>query len=57
MRIRMEQAKRLLLESQMAIPKVALAAGFKTASYFVQVFRQEIGITPARYRTKIRTGE
>ena len=57
MRIRMEQAKRLLLESQMAIPRVALAAGFKTASYFVQVFRQEIGITPARYRTKIRTGE
>ncbi len=57
MRVRMEQAKRLLMESDLSIPKVASAAGFKTASYFVQVFRQEVGLTPARYRTKIRTGE
>jgi len=57
LRLRMERAKRLLMESELSIPKVASAAGFKTASYFVQVFRQEVGLTPARYRSKMRTGE
>ena len=53
-RVRLERAKRLLLESELSIPKVAEAAGYGTASYFVQVFRQQIGTTPARYRVKMR---
>jgi LacI family transcriptional regulator len=55
-RVRLEQAKRLLLESDLPIPKVAMAAGFNTASYFVQVFCRQAGITPARYRAKMRNG-
>jgi LacI family transcriptional regulator len=55
-RVRLERAKRLLLESDLPMSTVAEAAGFNTASYFVQVFRQGVGMTPARYRTKIRTG-
>jgi LacI family transcriptional regulator len=54
-RVRIERAKRLLLESDLQIPKVAMSVGFNTASYFVQVFSHEVGITPARYRTKMRT--
>jgi LacI family transcriptional regulator len=54
--MRLERARRLLLESDMSIPKVAAAAGFNTASYFVQVFREKIGTTPARYRANIRMG-
>jgi LacI family transcriptional regulator len=55
LRVRMERAKRLLLESDLPIPKVAMGVGFSAASYFVQVFSREVGITPARYRTKMRT--
>jgi len=53
---RLERAKRLLLESELSVPKVALAAGFNTASYFVQVFHKKNGATPARYRAKMRMG-
>jgi AraC-like DNA-binding protein len=38
----------------MPIPKVAMGVGFNTASYFVQVFSHQTGITPARYRAKMR---
>jgi LacI family transcriptional regulator len=55
LRVRIERAKRLLLESDMTMPKVAMGVGFNAASYFVQVFSREVGITPARYRTKMRT--
>lgn len=54
LRVRMERAKRLLVESDMPIPKVAMGVGFTTASYFVQVFSHQAGITPARYRAKMR---
>jgi LacI family transcriptional regulator len=55
-RVRIEHAKRLLLESDLPIPSVASAAGFNTQSYFGQVFCHEVGMTPARYRVKVRTG-
>jgi len=55
LRIRMERARRLLLESDLPIPKVAAGVGFSTANYFVQVFSREVGITPARFRNKMRT--
>lgn len=55
-RLRLERAKRLLLESDLSIPKVAEVTGYGTASYFVQVFRERIGLTPARYRAKMRIG-
>lgn len=53
-RVRMERAKRLLLESELSIAKVAEATGYGTTSYFVQVFREQAGLTPARYRTRMR---
>jgi LacI family transcriptional regulator len=56
-RMRLERAKRLLLESDLPIPRVASSAGFNSASYFVQVFCRQVGQTPARYRRMIRTGE
>jgi len=53
-RNRLERAKRLLLESDIPMPKVAAAVGFNTASYFGQVFREHVGMTPARYRASTR---
>jgi LacI family transcriptional regulator len=53
-RVRLERAKRLLLESELPIPKVAASAGYDSASYLSQVFRQAVGTTPARYRREVR---
>jgi len=53
-RVRLDRAKRFLLESDLSIPKVAEGAGFGSASYLGQVFRRRIGATPAQYRARIR---
>ena len=55
-RARLQRAKRLLLETDMQMPKVAEVAGYGSASYLIQVFRQEVGMTPARYRLQVRNG-
>jgi LacI family transcriptional regulator len=54
-RIRLERAKRLLLETDHPITRVAEAAGFNSPSYLAQVFRRNVGQTPARYRMQGRT--
>jgi LacI family transcriptional regulator len=55
-RVRLQRAKRLLWETDLPLPQVAESAGFGTPSYLVQVFRQRVGVTPARYRRQVRTG-
>lgn len=55
-RVRLQRAKRLLWETDLPLPHVAESAGFGTPSYLVQVFRQRVGVTPARYRRQVRTG-
>jgi LacI family transcriptional regulator len=55
-RVRLERAKRLLLESDLPLLAVAEASGFATPSYLAQVFREETGMTPARYRRHVRGG-
>ena len=54
-RVRLDRAKRLLLETDLPIPRVAEASGFASPSYLAQVFRQQYGDTPARYRRQGRT--
>src|SRR5207249_885885 len=55
-RVRLERAKRLLLETDLSLAKVAGAAGYSSESYLTQVFRQQLGQTPARYRRQMRAG-
>lgn len=52
---RLEQAKRLLLETTFPISKVADLAGFGTTGYFIQFFQQRVGKTPGKYRAKLST--
>ena len=49
-RLRMEQARRLLRESGHAIIDVGLAVGYSSPSHFAQVFRKETGVAPGAYR-------
>ncbi len=56
-RVRLDRARRFLLETDLPISKIAESVGYATACYFVQVFRREYDATPAAYRRGLRTGE
>ncbi|WP_316149641.1 AraC family transcriptional regulator [Cupriavidus sp. BIC8F] len=49
-RLRMEQARRLLRESGSSIVDVGLSVGYSSPSHFSQVFRKETGLAPGEYR-------
>jgi signal transduction histidine kinase/DNA-binding LacI/PurR family transcriptional regulator/AraC-like DNA-binding protein len=51
-RYRILQAKRLLLETSASIGDVALEVGFSSASYFGQVFLQQVGVQPHIFRER-----
>lgn len=49
-RVRLERAKRLLVETMLPLTAVAEASGFSTASYLIRVFHRQVGMPPAQYR-------
>jgi AraC-like DNA-binding protein len=53
-RLRIERAKQLLANSELALRRVAELAGFGTRHYFARVFRREVGVTPLAYRRRER---
>lgn len=53
--VRLERAKRLLVETTYPVSKVATLAGFGSAGYFIQFFQKHIGKTPRKYRVDLVT--
>jgi AraC-like DNA-binding protein len=51
-KMRIEEAKRLLLESDLRITEIAMRLGFGQHSYFNRLFKKQEGITPSRYRDR-----
>lgn len=51
-RLRVERAKDLLLIEDIQIGAISSAVGFEDQSYFTNVFRKYVGVTPARFRKK-----
>jgi AraC-like DNA-binding protein len=51
--IRVSNACKLLLETEMGISEIAYACGYKTASNFNQLFKKLTGTTPKEYRKKL----
>ena len=49
-RLRLERAKRRLVETGAPMKEVALDAGFPTANHFTKVFSRVEGISPTQYR-------
>lgn len=49
-RMRTDQLKRVLAESDLPLAKVAADHGFSSASHFTHFFRRETGSTPSAYR-------
>jgi len=54
-KMRLMRVKQLLRETDMPMPRVAELSGFGSASYLGLVFLRETGMTPAKYRTHIRS--
>lgn len=48
--IRIEQAKRLLEEGELAVEAISLAVGYEDASFFRRLFRRRTGLSPSQYR-------
>lgn len=49
-RCRVEQAQRLLKNSDLKVGEIADRVGLRNASHFAKVFREHVGVTPSRYR-------
>ena len=49
-RIKLEHARKLLLESDIRVQDVATKLGFDNANYFAKVFRKANGLSPHEYR-------
>jgi LacI family transcriptional regulator len=49
-RVRLEQARRLISETSLAIKEIASETGFKSVQHMTTLFRKAFGQTPAKYR-------
>jgi transcriptional regulator GlxA family with amidase domain len=54
-RIRIDQAKALLKQSNLTITEVGYAVGYQDPSYFAGLFKKQCGITPVEYRQLVRS--
>lgn len=50
LRIRIGEARRLLVSGQCSVTEVAFATGFTDGSYFAKIFRRDTGVSPSQYR-------
>ncbi|MGV3614313.1 MAG: AraC family transcriptional regulator [Fimbriimonas sp.] len=48
--VRIQAAKRLLRETDLAVATVATHTGFPDPAYFTRFFRQEVGLSPSEFR-------
>lgn len=53
-RLRLERAATLVARTDTPLAVVARQAGFADQSHFTRVFKQRVGVTPARYRAETR---
>lgn len=53
-RLRLAQIRQLLAMTDLPVSRIAEKCGFTSPEYMTTVFREEVGTTPLRYRTKLR---
>ncbi|MDG0793449.1 AraC family transcriptional regulator [Cohnella ginsengisoli] len=55
-RYRVEQAKRLLIDTNESVGRIAEETGFGSFPYFVRCFSKQVGTTPKSFRMRFRQG-
>jgi LacI family transcriptional regulator len=53
-RLRINQARKLLSQTDLAMQEIAEACGYATYSYLGTVFKKETGVSPGDYRKQSR---
>ncbi len=48
--VKMQEAARLIRETQMSVAEVSVAVGYESANYFSSLFKKQYGVTPSDYR-------
>jgi len=51
--LRLQKARKLLLQSECSVTEVAVAAGFKSTTHFARVYRGTFGVAPGSQRARI----
>ena len=54
---RIEKAKELLKTSNMKIVDISKKVGYMNSSYFISIFKNNVGYSPAKYREKFFKNE
>lgn len=52
-RVRVEKAVELMKKPEFSVEQVSKAVGFKSQSYFAEIFRKYIGVTPLIYKNSL----
>lgn len=52
MDLKLNEAKRLLVETNRTLDDIAFSLGFSNGNYFSKVFKKNIGVSPSSYRVK-----
>ena len=52
LKMRIEEAKRLLTETDLPVAEVSKSAGFTHSTYFSRRFKEETGMTPYQFRMR-----
>ena len=55
-RVRLERAKRLLLDPNVRVSELAFEAGFQSLTHFNRVFKNLVGMSPREFRKQAATG-
>ncbi|MCT2537029.1 response regulator [Aquibacillus koreensis] len=53
LQVRINEAKKMLRQTDMRVYEVAESVGFGNADYFVTQFEKTVGVTPTKYRNKV----
>ena len=53
-RVRLEQARRLVTDSNLSLKQIALSAGFKSVQHMTTLFGRAFRQTPGQYRRQMR---
>lgn len=53
MEMRLERARKLLLQTEASVTDIAIACGFETPGHFSRVYRANFGITPQMQKNKL----
>ena len=55
--IRIDQAKKLLMEDNLKVYQVCEKVGYKNIDYFHSKFKKYVGVSPLNYKKQVESGK